>query len=76
MTARLLVLAVLARMLPSRGRHRYRPGSDDTAVLPRLPGWDGEGPSVSDLTELDVPPAHDRPYVQPGDGGETGRWLP
>jgi len=68
MTGRRALAAVLARMLPSRGRHA-RHGAP---VGPPPAAWEGTG---HELTMLDVKPARARPYVQPGDDG-TGRWLP
>ena len=57
MTGGRALAALLARLFPSRGRHRYIPGADDTLDLPRISGWDDGG----DLTRFELSRA--RPYV-------------
>ena len=79
MTARRALVALLARLFPGRGGHHHTPGPDDTVVFPRIPpGQDQDWPSACELTQLDMPPARDRPYVDRGDEGGPGgfRWLP
>ena len=68
-----LLVAVLARMFPGRGRHQHAPGPDETVILPRVPPWCGQ-----DDTRSDIPPFKVRPYMQPGseDGPGHRGFLP
>ena len=59
--------ALLARLLPSRGRHTGP--ATPAAAVPDEPAPDAgdEGASPSDMTMFDLPPGRVRPYVLPGD---------
>ena len=61
--------ALLAFLLPSRGRHSGP--AAQAAAVPDEPARDeDEGVSPSDMTMFDLPPGRVRPYVWPG--GEDG----
>ena len=64
MTGRLA--ALLAFLLPSRGRHTG-PSSSSAAVADKSAADEDEGVSPSDMTMFDLPPGRVRPYVRPGD---------
>lgn len=61
--------ALLARVFPGRGRHQQLPGADDTMAFPKVPAWDDTVPPA-EVTQVDLPPPLDRPYVDPGE------WTP
>jgi hypothetical protein len=64
-----LLVALLARRLPARGAHACPPDGDDTIIFPRIEDDDRDVPA-SWLTQIDLPPRLDRPYVDPGSGEE------
>jgi len=66
-----LLVALLARVLPSRGRHTRLPGVEDPPPPPALPRWYGHHD-----TRFDIPPLRARPYVDRDDEDDEGRWLP
>jgi len=61
------------RRLPGRGRHQRLPVPDDTVILPPIPpGRDVRPPG--EAAGPGAPPLRPRPYVQPGDEDDTGKW--
>jgi hypothetical protein len=58
------LVALLARLLPSRGRHSGPPA---VAVPEPAPDAEDEGASPADYTVFDFPPRMARPYVRPHD---------
>jgi hypothetical protein len=59
---RVVLVALMARLFPSRGRHSELPGLVQAG--PQLPDPDPAGDfSSSDMTVFDHPPGRVRPYV-------------
>jgi hypothetical protein len=57
--------ALLAFLLPARGRHVTAPVAPDEPAQ----AAEDEGVSPSDMTMFDLPPGRVRPYVLPGEDG-------
>lgn len=57
-----LLVALLARVLPSRGRHTGLAAPQDPPAPPD-PVWDDAWYSPGEMTRLDIPPFRVRPYV-------------